>query len=112
MEKIGIEIPIPQETIKVARSVRRWVLKHNGNSGGMCYDASLEILARIGWPTKIIRGWFQTDEREMFHYWIEIGKNILDVTADQFNYLLEKTKMRSIVFAKINSLTNFYKYKC
>jgi hypothetical protein len=117
MRKIGIEQPISNEVLKIAKNARRWALRENrGKSQGMCIETSQLIrakLEKIGIKSKV-RGWkfYLSDKKEddyNSHYWVEINGKILDVTADQFNPIIrEKPKMRAIVFHKKKALSNYY----
>ena len=119
MKKIGIKRPIPPEVLKVARSVRKWVLRVNGGPEDMCYDASCAIqrrLAKRGIKCKVVGDEFIVNPDSKYpegHYWVAIGRKFLDVTGDQFNYLLEeeeKTTLKPIVFGTPKDLNGYYNY--
>ena len=114
MKKIGIGQPISNEVLRIAKNARRWALKVNcGKSQGMCDATSLRIkkkLEKIGIKSKV-KGWkfYFGKKRYNTHYWVEIGETILDVTADQFNCIIEgKPKMKAIVFHNKKELTDYY----
>ena len=66
-----------------------------GEPAGCCYDWNIElaILLRLqGYPAQFVRGVFRTDDRqptEGVHYYIRLGDYVVDITADQFNGLLD-----------------------
>jgi hypothetical protein len=89
------------EIIKIAKEVRKELIEIYGSPKAVCLQASKMLenkLINNGFNAIIIRGRFLVDEPDMenydideeqeifdpIHYWIEIDKEILDITADQF----------------------------
>lgn len=108
--KLGVLIPLPKKALKIARQVRKKILKDNGgNSRGMCLDASHELqrkLTEAGFFCELCEGKFHLEEPEeksvVHHYWIALNGAILDVTADQFNDEMDGIQMAAIVYGNID----------
>ncbi|RDJ34943.1 MAG: hypothetical protein DWQ19_08910 [Crenarchaeota archaeon] len=78
---IGIEKKIPEDILRVARRIRRWVMKEGwGKSEGLCGDASAYLCRDIPGSD-----FFEGTVFGESHCWVEIKNTVLDVTADQFN---------------------------
>jgi len=115
----GLEEDIDHEVYNAALAVRRWVLRE-GDSEGMCYDASLELSRRLqknNIPCIMIEGCFRMGRNwciRCTHWWVGLGpwrKMILDVTADQFNDDLQKydlIRMKPIVYGHIDQFSGLY----
>jgi len=85
-----IKQEIPAEILKVARNVRRLVLRESANDGtpgstcGWCEFASLQLICRLeklGYKPVIQYGFYN----ENAHCWVLVCGHILDVTSDQFD---------------------------
>lgn len=113
MKVIGIEGSIPREIERIAKSVRRWVLRESedGKSGGMCGEASVYLikkLAEIGIKAEYGSGVVKTDDDMFSHCWVEVKNKILDVTADQFNHQQKLYCFRTIIWMPSNKLRSIY----
>jgi hypothetical protein len=117
---IGLLTEPSPEILEAAESVRQWVLDDNdGESQGMCYDATHELVRRIP-GAEPFAGFFLCDlnyweeNRQQFcdHWWVRIGENILDITADQFNYRLLNEEMDYIIFGPVDELAHIYFDEC
>ena len=88
---------------RMANEVRRFVMQYCGETWDKCDFAADELALRLhesGIDARIVKGTFLVDhasedelEREnaehlMRHVWVEVGNEIVDATADQFNDLL------------------------
>jgi len=116
---LRVMYPLPKkwsEILKVARNVRRLVLKRgskhsSGRSRGLCHYASHKIhesLKEKKVKSDVVCGKFYGKG----HFYVKIGDGILDVTADQFNNNLrdahERFRMGAVVFGTAKQLQNFY----
>ena len=102
MIKLGIEADIPPDLLKLARRVRRWILRQGeGFAAGWCGTAA-ERLCELDNRLKCCSG-HCFDEA---HSWAEFGSYILDVTADQFNG--ERVHFAPIVFGTNTQLHTLY----
>jgi hypothetical protein len=118
VKNIRIEEKISYTILGIAKRVRDKIIKSEGNSTGMCYGASWDIvrfLKKKGIKSSVVGGHFNTDYDCGYwgesHYWVKIGDFILDVTADQFNHHLRKVKMGAIVYGKKSDLETLYNYR-
>lgn len=97
-----------------AQHLRRLLLNKFSLTTGKCNLAShtlSEVLTKLQFNPRIIFGSvFLPSNLEMPHVWLEIGSNILDITADQFNtYLDSNEQFPEIVYLPIKNLSRFIK---
>lgn len=95
---IGIEAPIPPDVLFAAKKVRRIYGK---TCSGFCVQASDKLKSALrghGHTVRTIQGFFCSED----HVWIELDKQfVLDVTADQFNFM-DGIRNKPIVFCPKN----------
>lgn len=119
MRYLGIERPLPPEVLAIVRSVRRWAFVHGrGIMAGQCGDASTELVRRlfgVGFRSYVDNRDFCVNpelDHWQGHAVVMFKRCVLDVTADQFNDLLDihgqSIRMGSIVFGSISELDNRY----
>jgi hypothetical protein len=74
-----------EEAIAVARRIRRNLLRRGNNSmlRGMCGVASLELAIALD-DVSTLRG----TSFLAWHFWNQVGKTIIDITATQFEWTL------------------------
>ena len=103
---------LPPEILLVARKVRRKILYLYGRTDWCCGLASKEIvqeLRRRGYRDVHLHSGRFGSFRTIGHAYVTVGRYILDVTADQFNDLLEGIKMMAVVWGTRKQLQNLYK---
>jgi hypothetical protein len=91
---------------KIAEGVREEILCHNGQTSGLCYEASVFLARSIrarGVKAQIVCGRFHpnSEYQSYMHYWVEIEslEIIIDVTADQFQRFV-KEKIPDVFIGK------------
>lgn len=97
--------------LKQAQNLRQLILYNFPSTKGMCnFSSHILSEALLEFNPKVVFGsvWLPTGEEP--HIWLEIGSNILDVTADQFNLGLPLSlQFPEIIYLPIEKLILFNK---
>jgi hypothetical protein len=127
MKWLGIQRPISEPVLRVARRVRRRIIEQGcGKSNGSCGDASSQIAGELRglgiWCQAGVADFCSYKKRKEKRCWeghvvVRIDRRfILDVTADQFNDALmmcqQQLQMRAIVYGTNCDLDYRYNMRC
>lgn len=97
--------------LELARRIRRWVKSNNG-PWGWCLDASLRLahlLNKHHIENHMVKGHVRINGSwSEPHWWIVIGRRILDVTIDQFSGWDEGFNPPAVFFSTNKAIGNRY----
>lgn len=99
--------------LKQAKNLRNLILHNFPSTKGMCNFAS-HVLSEVllEFNPRVVFGSVLLSTGSEPHIWLEIGSNVLDVTADQFNSVLTSNQQfPEIIYSPVENLILFNQEK-